>query len=258
MSLRGESAGWASDSVTSAHVEHATGSRLGIAVTLKDVRLDYATPGLEKRTVLDIAEWRVEPGDQLLLRGISGSGKSSLFNLIAGMIDPTAGEVWLDDLSIDRMSESERDRMRARSIGYVFQNHLLIPSLTALENAAMPLLLSGQRNADMRRKRASAILDSMGLADYFRHRPAQLSTGQRLRVAIARALVAEPRLVLADEPTAALDALNGTLVIEILQRYATDHGATLLVASHDPALDTRFSRKYGIAQGRIEIDRQLQ
>ncbi|MGL4651726.1 MAG: ABC transporter ATP-binding protein, partial [Caldilineaceae bacterium] len=186
-----------------------------------------------------------------LLRGVSGSGKTTLLNILSGMLPPTAGQVWLDDEPLYMLSESGRDLLRARTIGYVFQSHLLVPTLSALENVEMPLVFARELGAAERRSRALAGLDRLGLADFARHRPVQLSTGQRLRVAVARALVNRPRLLLADEPTAALDPDSGVRVVDLLQSASREQGSTLIVSSHDPALNRRFDRTIDLHTGKL-------
>jgi ABC-type lipoprotein export system ATPase subunit len=190
--------------------------------------------------VLNIAEWQISAGRQVLLRGISGSGKTTLLNILAGLLPPTNGTVWLGEQSLYALRESQRDHLRATAIGYVFQMHHLAPTLSALENVEMPLIFGRRLNGAARRTRALELLADVGLAEFSRHRPVQLSTGQRLRVAVARALAAKPAVVLADEPTAALDVQASANVIALLQDSCRRSGAILIVASHDPALAARF------------------
>lgn len=200
----------------------------------------YREAGLPPRTVLEIPQWQVNSGEQVLLRGRSGSGKTTLFNIIAGLLTPTQGSVTLDGKELGRMSEAQRDRFRARHIGYIFQTHNLLP-FTAVQNVEMPLAFAGMAGSE-RRKHAASALESVGLGDCLAHRPHQLSTGQRLRVAVARAIVTRPQILLADEPTASLDSETGVRVLDLLQAIVGQTGATLLVASHDPALSARFRR----------------
>ncbi|MBW7882669.1 MAG: ABC transporter ATP-binding protein [Caldilineaceae bacterium] len=219
-----------------------------------DLRLDqlrhtYTAPDLAARTVLDIETWQVPSGDQVLLRGISGSGKTTLLNVLAGLLRPTAGTVWLGERSLYALSEVERDRLRAATIGYVFQMHHLVPTLSALENVEMPLVFGRSVPGHQRRARALEVLDRVGLVNYARYRPVQLSTGQRLRVAVARALASGPMLVLADEPTAALDMASAHMVMDLLQEECRERGATLIVASHDPSMNARFSHVVDLSNG---------
>jgi ABC-type lipoprotein export system ATPase subunit len=207
---------------------------------IEQLRHTYRAPALEDRTVLNIAEWQISAGRQVLLRGISGSGKTTLLNILAGLLPPTNGTVWVGEQSLYALRESQRDHLRARAIGYVFQMHHLVPTLSALENVEMPLMFGRRLNGPARRAQALALLADVGLGEFSRYRPVQLSTGQRLRVAVARALAAKPAVVLADEPTAALDAQASANVIALIQDACRRRGASLIVASHDPALASRF------------------
>jgi ABC-type lipoprotein export system ATPase subunit len=220
-------------------------------IKLENLRHTYAVNGQEPRTVLDIDHWEVEAGTQLLLRGISGSGKTTLLNILAGLLPPSAGGVWLDQRALYSLREAQRDRWRAQQVGYVFQLHFLVPMLSALENVEMALVFSGKVSTWQRRRQAQAILNQVGLQSIAHHHPHQLSTGQRLRVAVARALVHQPQLVLADEPTAALDQETGAAVMNLLQELCQQRGATLLVASHDPALNQRFEQTLDLRNGKL-------
>lgn len=224
-------------------------------IQIQGLQHTYVSRGLTSRTVLDVATWEASSGTQVLLKGISGSGKTTLLNVLSGLLPPTTGHVWLDDQQLYDLPEAKRDGFRAQNIGYVFQVHLLVPMLSAVENVEMPLRFAGTGKMPMqhkeRRQQALDLLDQVGLADFARHRPVQLSTGQRLRVAVARALVSTPALVLADEPTAALDSDASLTTMELMQTICRAQGATLLVASHDPALDTRFEQIVTLQQGQI-------
>ena len=220
-------------------------------LVVENLRHTYAAPALEARTVLDIDLWHVAAGEQVLLRGVSGSGKTTLLNILAGLLPPSRGTVWLGGHALYALRESDRDRLRATTIGYVFQMHHLAPTLSSLENVEMPLVFGGRLAARERTLRARELLAAVGLAEFDRHRPVQLSTGQRLRVAVARALAARPALVLADEPTAALDGQAGAIVMDLLQEHCRRYGATLLVASHDPAMAARFDRVVDLRSGAL-------
>lgn len=225
---------------------------------ISQLRYTYHSPHLSDRTVLHVPEWTVDAGCQVLLRGISGSGKTTLLNVLAGLLPPQEGSVWIGDQRLYDLSEAKRDRFRARTIGYVFQTHLLAPAINALENVEMPLVFGGERSGAQRRKLAGEMLEQVGLAGFERHRPAQLSTGQRLRVAVARALVSRPRLLLADEPTAALDTANALAVMDVMQARCRHEGATLIVASHDPALAARFDAVCDLQAGNLCTTRQAE
>lgn len=214
---------------------------------LDDLHHTYA--GAEQ-PVLSIGDHVFASGSQTLLRGVSGSGKTTLLNIIAGLLPPTQGGIFYDDDAIYARSEAQRDLLRTRTVGYAFQNHHLLPSLTAQENVAMPLAFAGMNRA-LRNKRALALLEQLGLAAYAHRYPRSLSTGQRLRVAITRALANEPLLLLADEPTAALDADAGREVLDLMQTECRKRSATLLIASHDPSLEARFADILDIRAGRL-------
>jgi ABC-type lipoprotein export system ATPase subunit len=218
---------------------------------LEGLQQVYQSPSGEARTVLAIDEWTCNEAAHLLLRGVSGSGKTTLFNILAGLMCPTSGAVWFDTVSLYALPEERRDRFRARMIGYVFQNHYLLNSFTALENVTMPLAFAGQVPRPLWKRRACELLDQVGLADYGHYHPRQLSTGQRLRVSIARALANHPPVLLADEPTAALDAETSTQVMRLMQDTCRAQNALLLVASHDPALSSSFDRVLHLHGGRL-------
>lgn len=220
-------------------------------VQVSDLEHTYAAHGLEDRTVLRIDDWVAQSGSRWLLHGVSGSGKTTLLNVLAGLLPPTAGEVRLDGEAIYAESEADRDERRASDIGYVYQVQLLVPILTALENIEMPLVYGNGLTSAERRERALDMLDHVGLTEFAGHRPVQLSMGQRLRVAVARALAVEPRLVLADEPTASLDPEGAAAIIELLLDYSRERDATLVVASHDPALDVHFEHRLTLVDGRL-------
>lgn len=220
-------------------------------VTLKTLTHIYKSPTGDERRVLNIDEWTLPAGRQMLLRGVSGSGKTTLFNIVAGLMQPTEGDVFYGEQALYTLTEGKRDRFRAAHVGYVFQQHYLIDSLSALDNVLMPMNFSDSIPPMQRRKRAQSLLGQLGLSDHTDYLPHQMSTGQRLRVGIARALANQPTLLLADEPTAALDPGNALGVVEILQRTCDDNGATLLVASHDPALTEYFDTVLDLHEGQL-------
>jgi len=174
----------------------------------------------------------VHPGQMTLLVGPSGCGKTTLISIIAGLLDATAGEVTVLGQNLRRLRGRELVRFRGQYIGFVFQQYNLLPSLTAAENAAVPLIIAGQKRSVAVAK-ASAILEAVGMADKINVLPAQLSGGQQQRVAIARALVHEPKLLVCDEPTAALDAQSGQVVMQLLRRVAVQPGRAVIVVTHD-------------------------
>jgi putative ABC transport system ATP-binding protein len=192
---------------------------------------------------LDIA-----PGEALGLLGPSGSGKTSLLMLLAGLERATAGTIELDGLLITAMDEDALARMRRSRVGIVFQAFHLIPTMTALENVAVPLELAGRRDA---RQRAAAALVAVGRSHRLTHLPSRLSGGEQQRVAIARAFAPQPRLLLADEPTGNLDHVTGEAVMDLLFELRARHGATLMLITHDPGLAARCDRQVRLVDGRI-------
>ncbi|WPZ32333.1 ABC transporter ATP-binding protein [Thalassobaculum sp. OXR-137] len=216
-------------------------------VTLSRARLSYPTPEGDLEVLKGI-DLQIAPGEIVAVTGPSGSGKSSLIAVIGGLEPVSDGEVRV--LGTDMLVESERGRtlLRRRDIGIVFQAYHLVPSMTAQQNAALPLTLAGAENAQAR---ATAMLERVGLGHRLTHRPSALSGGEQQRVAIARAFVAAPRLVLADEPTGNLDQRTGEVVIETMFELARSSGAALLLVTHDPALAARCDRTLVIEGGRV-------
>ncbi|MCB0209336.1 MAG: ABC transporter ATP-binding protein [Anaerolineae bacterium] len=223
-----------------------------MSLRVENVSHTYKSRGLEERPVLQpIAEWQVEAGEQVLLRGVSGSGKTTLLNILAGLLTPTHGEVWLNRQPLYTLKEAARDSFRSRNVGYVLQAHHLLPQLSALENITMPMIFAANDLSNRHQKQAMTLLEALGLAEFAKHRPPQLSMGQRLRVAIARALANKPALLLADEPTAALDAETGVTTMALLQKTCRQHNAALIVASHDPNLAPQFDRVIDLKFGQL-------
>jgi putative ABC transport system ATP-binding protein len=186
-----------------------------------------------KIPVLDNINLEVEAGDFLALMGPSGSGKTTLLNLIGGIDKPSAGDVYVGDVPIHRLSDAALATWRARHVGFVFQFYNLMPVLTAFENVELPLLLTKLSKKE-RRKHVELALSIVGLQDRIHHYPKQLSGGQEQRVAIARALVTDPTLILADEPTGDLDKISAEEVMSLLSQLNTQHGKTIIMVTHDP------------------------
>src|SRR5690606_29353489 len=179
--------------------------KLGVRMLLvSDLRKSYAAPSGGSTLILDVPHFELRAGQQVALRGSSGSGKTTLLHLIAGILAADTGRIEIEGVDLTRLGESQRDRQRARKIGYIFQTFNLLQGLSVLEN----VLLGMAFGAGVDRSRARALLARVGLGDRLNHRPGQLSTGQQQRVAVARALANQPRLVLADEPTGNLDPAN--------------------------------------------------
>ncbi|MFL0409797.1 ABC transporter ATP-binding protein [Microbacterium paludicola] len=191
----------------------------------------------------------VHVGDHLSIMGRSGSGKSTLLNILGLLDAPTDGDLEFDGVPLQRMSAGRRDRTRGRNVGFVFQQFNLLPRRTALENVEMPLMYDGGRGFWRRRALASEMLDRVGLGDRLQQTPERLSGGEQQRVAIARALVRSPRLILADEPTGALDVDTGATIMDLLDDIATQAGAALITITHDPHVAARAQRAFRLADG---------
>jgi len=209
------------------------------------------TSGGRPVDVLTDVSLDVPAGQFLAVAGPSGSGKSTLLGLIAGLDQPTAGRITVAGVEITRLGEDEMALFRRDTIGYVFQSYHLIPTLTALENVAVPLELAGERDA---MARAGALLDEVGLAARAHHYPVQLSGGEQQRVAVARAVCRRPRLLLADEPSGNLDSATGKEIIELLVTLNKNLGSTLVLVTHDPALAAHADRVVTLRDGRIVSD----
>lgn len=202
-------------------------------------------------TILDDVSLEVPAKQFLAIVGPSGSGKSTLLGLIAGLDIPTAGSISLDGVELTGLSEDDLARLRRQKIGYVFQSFHLIPTLTALENVAVPLELGGDPDAAAQ---AFALLQAVGLEPRAHHYPVQLSGGEQQRVAVARAFANRPTVLLADEPTGNLDSATGSQVIELLIRLNHDQGCTLVMVTHDPELAAHADRVVRLRDGRIASD----
>tara|TARA_R110002126_G_scaffold60156_7_gene156914 strand:- start:840 stop:1520 length:681 start_codon:yes stop_codon:yes gene_type:complete len=205
---------------------------------LHDLIKRYVSPDGETNVVLDVPEFTLDAKSQVALRGTSGSGKTTLLNIIAGILSADAGRVVFDGQDVTRMSETERDRYRARNLGYVFQTFNLLGGYSALENVVLGMSFGPGKDVAF----ASELLERLGLADRLNHRPHQMSIGQQQRVALARALANRPRLVLADEPTGNLDPRSADSAIDMIRDLCRDQGAALLVVSHDQNILDRFDR----------------
>jgi ABC-type lipoprotein export system ATPase subunit len=215
------------------------------ALRLSAVTLDHRGGDGRPFRVLDIPEFAVPPGAHIGLRGPSGSGKTSLLHLIAGLIVPSTGTVAWGATELSALPAASRDRWRLATLGFVFQDFHLIPELDILANITLPATFSSWRVARAEQERAAAFAARMGLVD-LRRRTGVLSRGEQQRVAIARAICRRPALILADEPTASLDAANADEVGALLVDAANEVGATLICATHDAALLTRLKRRLDI------------
>jgi putative ABC transport system ATP-binding protein len=203
------------------------------------------------------AELQVDRGEFVSLMGASGTGKSTLLNLIAGIDRPTSGRIVVDGTDITQLSRTRLAAWRARNIGYIFQTHNLIPVLTAFENIELPLLLLPMNRSE-RQRRVEVALQAVDLTDRANHYPRQLSGGQEQRVGIARAIVTDPTVVVADEPTGDLDTETSSQILDLLQRLNSELGTTLLMVTHDPEAAAIAGRRLRLDHGKLveSVERQ--
>lgn len=209
----------------------------------------YRQDSIEVTALKDI-DLDIVAGEFIALVGPSGSGKSTLLNLLGGLDHPTSGKLWVEDRELGTMSARELADMRLRRIGFVFQEYNLIPVLSAIENVEYVMLLQGVADQE-RRRRALAVLADVGLTGLEHRRPGELSGGQQQRVAVARAIVAEPALVLADEPTANLDSITGAALMDLMRRLNETKGITFVFSTHDPMVMERARRLVHLKDGRV-------
>lgn len=208
-------------------------------LNLKDVKKQYIEPNGEILTILDIADFQVATGEQMVLLGRSGCGKTTLLYVIAGISRADAGKVMIDNLDIQRLSESGRDRYRAEKIGYVFQTFNLLPGFSALENVMLGMTFARQRKNAQHAKR---LLTRVGLGHRMTHKPTAMSVGEQQRVAVARALANRPKLLLADEPTANVDPGNQKQIVELIRETCSEENVTLVMVTHAMEVASEFSR----------------
>jgi ABC-type lipoprotein export system ATPase subunit len=209
--------------------------------------------GSREIPVLQGIDLSIPEGILVSLHGRSGSGKTTLLNCISGLDTPTSGQVWLDGQEITNLSEKERIKLRRHKLGFVFQSHALLATYSAQENIDLMLRLAGWSWAE-RQKRVDQVLALVGLKSWKDHRPFEMSGGQQQRVAIARAIAPRPAILLADEPTGELDVATGQQILQILHRIAAEEGATVLVATHDFAVDEFADKVYYLQDGNIVPD----
>lgn len=223
------------------------------ALEARDVKRSLPL-GREHIEILKGISFAIDHGDFVALAGPSGSGKSTLLGIIAGLDNPTSGEVFVDGTNITRMSETKLAALRNRKIGMVFQAFNLIPTLTAQENVEVPLYVGGHPGSPS--ARAKEVLEMVGLGHRLPHRPAQLSGGEQQRVAIARAMVTGPAIVIADEPTGNLDARNGENLLGLIADLRKQSGTTFLIATHDQTIASRAARQLHILDGLLTEEGQ--
>ncbi len=218
-------------------------------VSLKEVAKRYRK-GRERIDVLAGIDLDIEEGDFLALMGPSGSGKTTLLNLIGGLDNPTSGSVVVGGQSLGKLSAKALAKWRSRNIGFVFQFYNLLPVLNARRNVELPLLLTNL-SGGQRRKNAETALEIVGLSDRARHRPGELSGGQQQRVAIARAIVADPALLVCDEPTGDLDRETAEEILDLLSILNREHGKTVIMVTHDPKAAEHASHILHLDKGQL-------
>ncbi|NTW03045.1 MAG: ABC transporter ATP-binding protein [Oscillochloris sp.] len=218
------------------------------AIAITNLTKTYRGPDGTAQPILNLPQLQMARGSSLAISGPSGSGKTTLLHIVAGLLQPSSGDVLVLGEALTPMSEATRDRFRARNIGYIFQTSNLLAGFSALENMLLAMGFAGNVPTTQRRARASELLERVGLAARMHHRPNQLSSGQQQRVAIARAVANRPSLILADEPTAHVDYPTGCQVIALLREICAEHGAALLLASHDRELLAEFPTRLDLRE----------
>jgi len=223
-------------------------------VKIENITRTYQVGKIETQALRGV-NLSIKNGEFTALVGPSGSGKTTLLQMIGCLDQPTTGQVFINDKNVTKLNRNQRADMRRGTIGFIFQFFALIPTLTAYENVEMPLLLNGH-SAGERRERVMELLKAVDLADRANNRPDQLSGGQQQRVAVARALASKPTLILADEPTANLDTVNGHQVMDIMKKLNKETGVTFIFATHDPRVIGYADRVVTLEDGLIVKDAQ--
>ena len=210
-----------------------------MSLELRSVTKTYREPGGGRLPILNVNHFQMAAGEQVVLVGSSGGGKTTLLNIIAGITAADGGEVLVGGTDLVKLPEAARDRFRAERIGYVFQTFNLLPAFTALENVLLGMSFGGKRPD---RARAIKLLERVGLGHRLHHQPSQMSVGEQQRTSVARALANVPRLLLADEPTANVDAANQQTILELLRDSCREHNVALLLVTHAPEVASQFER----------------
>ena len=226
-----------------------TKNKAAPVIRLQDVRKEYVV-GDSHIHALDGVSLTVTPGEFVCISGRSGSGKSTMLNMLAGLEKPTSGEIVILDKHIENMSESARIRFRRQYIGFVFQSYNLMPQYTAVENVELPLMLRGVGRKE-RRRQALAVMEQVGIVSHAEHKPSELSGGQQQRVGIARALITKPPIVFADELTGNLDTKTSAEIMDLLTGLFRSSGTTFLLVSHDPDMSRYTDRTIHLLDGKI-------
>ena len=226
-----------------------TKNKAAPVIRLQDVRKEYVV-GDSHIHALDGVSLTVSPGEFVCISGRSGSGKSTMLNMLAGLEKPTSGEIVILDKHIENMSESARIRFRRQYIGFVFQSYNLMPQYTAVENVELPLMLRGVGRRE-RRRQALAVMEQVGIVSHAEHKPSELSGGPQQRVGIARALITKPPIVFADELTGNLDTKTSAEIMDLLTGLFRSSGTTFLLVSHDPDMSRYTDRTIHLLDGKI-------
>ena len=213
-------------------------------IKLNNVRKDYRS-GNNTTTIVDVDELNISAGEKIAIVGASGSGKTTLLNLLSGLVMADQGQIVIDGQDITTLSESRRDRFRANNIGYLFQNFHLLDGYSALENVELGMLFA---SGAVKSQRAAEQLTKLGLGQRLHHQPSELSIGQQARVALARATVNNPKIILADEPTGALDSESAREALDLLFEQSASHNSTLICVTHDKSVAANFDRILDMGQ----------
>jgi len=223
-------------------------------LNITELKKSFKLPDGGQLPVLEVPSFKIEQGEQVVLIGDSGGGKTTLLHCIAGIMAPDSGSIQIDGIEMTRLSEAGRDRVRAAKLGYVFQTFNLLSGFTALENVRLGMTFAhGRHNLP----RAIELLRKVGLGERLHHKPAALSVGQQQRVAVARALANRPRLLLADEPTANIDPGNQQKIIDLIRQCCDDEDIALLMVTHSTAVSDQFSRVENLASLNRVVERAV-
>lgn len=222
-------------------------------IDLRNIYKDYNQDNMPVPVLKDVC-LQVEEGEYVAIMGPSGSGKTTLMNIVGLLDTPTRGEYYLDEKAVTNLKEKELSKLRLNTIGFVFQNFQLMPRESALDNVSLPLIYAGLKKKE-RHEKAMTALEKVGLADRASFKPTQLSGGQKQRVAIARAMVNSPKLLLADEPTGALDSKSGKQIMELF-RQLNNEGVTVVMITHDRKVAEQADRIVHIIDGELSNDKQ--
>jgi putative ABC transport system ATP-binding protein len=232
----------------------ATHTDANLIIHAEQITKTYQS-GSERMTALKGVDFSVTRGEMVAVMGPSGCGKTTLLNCLSGLDEVTSGRILLEGQDLARMKDKKRTDFRARRMGFIFQVYNLLPVLSAVENVELPLLVAGVRPGQARRQAFDA-LDTVGLAEWANHRPAELSGGQRQRVTIARSLVNDPAIIWADEPTGALDSRTAAEIMGLMRHLNQSRGATFVIVTHDPGIGAQCDRIVRMRDGQIDHQHQ--